>query len=63
MELPCFDLVCCAQAGAKQAVKQSEVDTIKLLTGGRMVTLYTAQGKAEVFVYYKHEGRSGALYW
>lgn len=51
------------QAGNKAAPKQAEVDTVKLLSGGRMATWYTDKGKAEVFIYYKQEGRSGALYW
>lgn len=44
-------------------MKAGEVDTVRLLTGGRLVNAYGDKGRAEIFIYFKHEGRSGALYW
>lgn len=39
------------------------MDAVRMLTTGRHITRYDENGGKEVFLFYKPEGRIGALYW
>lgn len=39
------------------------MDQLKVLSAGRRVARYEADGKTEIFIWFKAEGRSGSLYW